>query len=126
MEINTKIDIENNIRIHTVYGKFCFEKIIDYVVNLSRLNKNQLNMNACWDLTHADLSELKTTEIRGLFEHNHEIHQIDTQRTAIVVKETGDYGIGRMFQILMEDVSPKEINIFKDPDSALEWLNELE
>jgi len=125
MVINTKIDNKNNVRINTVSGLFDIHEIIKYIESLNQLNKSKLGMNVCWDLSKSDVSKVKATDVKQLIYNSKDIISKDkNKKSAIVVKEDADYGIARMFQLMLEDDNPSEVNIYKDKEEAMNWIYE--
>jgi hypothetical protein len=57
---------------------------------------------------------------------NHIAHEsrIGNARSAILMKSTADYGVGRQFQMLADGRVAAELEIFADEPSAKEWLCE--
>jgi hypothetical protein len=55
---------------------------------------------------------------------NHAAHEsrIQNARSAILMKSTSDYGLGRQFQSLADGHVSAELGIFADEESAKEWL----
>ena len=76
-------------------------------------------------LDHSDLilTFFKTDEVRNvsrIVTQNKE--RIGEGKWAFVISGTFAYGMARMWQIITEDKTPMEINIFKNREKAKEWL----
>lgn len=50
--------------------------------------------------------------------------QSGENKAALIVSQDIDYGMSRMYQILMEDITPGEISVFKNIDEAEEWIED--
>ena len=55
---------------------------------------------------------------------NHVAHEerIGGARSAILMKSSSDFGLGRQFQMLIDGRASAELRIFSDESSATEWL----
>jgi hypothetical protein len=55
---------------------------------------------------------------------NHFAHESDigNARSAMLMKSAADYGVGRQFQMLVEDQAAVVLQVFTDESVAREWL----
>ena len=78
------------------------------------------------DLSNADLSNISADCIISIAEFTKGFFKeqgIDSIRSAAYCPQDLDYGYIRMYQAYAED-SPEEMQVFRDPDEALKWLEE--
>ena len=78
------------------------------------------------DLSNADLSGISADCIISIAEFTKGFFKeqgIETIRSAAYCPQDLDYGYIRMYQAYAED-SPEEMQVFRDPDEALKWLEE--
>ena len=78
------------------------------------------------DLSTADLSGISADCIIRIAEFTKSFFKeqgIESIRSAAYCPQDLDYGYIRMYQAYAED-SPEEMQVFRDPDEALRWLEE--
>ena len=63
MEINTKIDKKNNLRIHTVKGCVSKEKLFSILPEIYASPDFNPDMNALWDVRCADLRSVVMSDV---------------------------------------------------------------
>ena len=81
-------------------------------------------MNLIVDYTESSTVELNTEkigEISKLVKTHKE--NLGSGKMAIVMASDLDYGYARMFQLLTEDYIDKEINVYRDSESAIKWIS---
>ena len=123
MNISTKINSKKNIRVHSVTGHIDTEELIKYLKKL--YNSDDINpaMNVLWDLREADFSKVSTLGVREVMEFvSKNWGTADKSKAALIVSKELDYGLSRMYQLLMDNTSSSTISIFKDKDEAEVWL----
>lgn len=80
-------------------------------------------MNIYADYTDSSTVELnseRVAEISHIVRGKSEM--LGGGKLAIVMSSDLDFGFGRMFQLLTEDHISKEINVYRDPDEASNWI----
>jgi len=73
------------------------------------------------DSSTVDLNSEMVREISHLVKA--ENNKLGSGKMAIVMTTDLDYGYARMFQLLTEDYIDKEINVYRDSESALKWIS---
>lgn len=122
VRIETSFDQKNNLTIHKVEGQITAkeikEKIETYYAGES------ITKNTLWDFTQADISNICANEYLGLVNMTKVFAHLRKEgKTALVISDNVDYGIGRMYETLseMEELS-YEIRIFRGTKKAENWL----
>lgn len=102
-------------------GKFEAREMLDW---LMRYYEGEVTKFILWDFAQADLSALKTEELRG-FAAEARVHAQSRKggKTALVFSRDSDFGLGRLFEALaeMEEV-PFTVRSFRSMKKAKEWL----
>ncbi len=120
-QIETRIDHARDLTTFRVVGEM---QVADFHDCLEAYYAGTVTRLVLWDLTRADLSALKTGQIKAVAQ---DIARISEARrggkTAFVYDMAFEYGIGRMFQAYsrLEEV-PFEVQAFKGLVEARAWL----
>jgi hypothetical protein len=120
-EIRKNVEKENDLTIMVVHGQVTADLIIAALVDFYQ---GAFTSKLIWDYTDADLTQVKNDELRQISSVavNH-AHLRKEGQTAIVVPETLGFGLGRMYEIISEnDENPINYNVFKDINTAREWM----
>ena len=67
-----------------------------------------------------DLTSEKITHISHMVKEQNDV--LGSGKMASVMSSDLDYGYARMFQLLTEDYIDKEVNVYRDRDSAINWI----
>ena len=123
MEISTQINKERNLRSHKVKGLIIVRELNEMLVGLYKSTEYDPDMNALWDLRDADFSSVTTAEVRSLIEMVKEHWgQGGKSKAALIVTRDFDYGLSRMYEILMSGSTSDNIMVFRKYDEAEKWL----
>ena len=119
--IATKFDLANDLTIITAVGKM---KPIDFQEWTDSYYNNRVTRLALWDLTQADLSEIKAEDLRNDAARTKAL--ADARRggkTAIVSGNNLAYGLSRMLEVFydLEDI-PFDVQVFRNIEDAQVWL----
>ena len=81
-------------------------------------------LNVLWDLGQADLSALRTSDVRTLaLSLARQAHVRSGGRTAVVASADLAYGLSRVYQISREiEQNPVDLEVFRTVDEARNWL----
>lgn len=124
MKITSNINSKKNIRTHTVKGIINISDLIGYLKNLYDTEHKSTDMHVFWDLRIADFSKVKTTDVHNFMEFvSKNWGTSGNNKAALIVSKDFDYGLSRMYQILMDNTSQSKISIFKDLDEAEKWID---
>jgi hypothetical protein len=82
------------------------------------------DMNALWDLRSADFSEVKSDEVHALVDLGKIYWGLSGEsKSALVVESDFEYGLTRMYEILMTVSRSDNVMVFKEYNQAEKWLN---
>lgn len=120
--IQKHIENEKQLTIHNCSGTILKEELIDAVKALYTSGPTR---NYLWDITGADLSQIKADDLQEIVETATQYASIRKGgRTAIVSASSVGFGLGRMYKAFAENVGLQiEINVFRSPEEAKEWIS---
>ncbi|MCM8543224.1 MAG: hypothetical protein NE328_23345 [Lentisphaeraceae bacterium] len=75
------------------------------------------------DSSTVDLNSDMIGQISYLVKEQKE--KLGSGKMAIIMSSELDYGYARMFQLLTEDYIDKEVNVYRDKESAIKWIEAL-
>lgn len=124
MKLSIKIDAGKKLRIHTVTGKLNLDLLVKKLQEIYNRSDFQPDINSIWDLRGADVSSFSFEDIIQLreFVSGHWGISGDS-KSALVVAQEVDFGLGRMYASLLESKTPNKINIFRDIEEAYKWIS---
>ena len=125
MELSTEINKEKNIRYHVVTGPIDVDELINVLQAIYGATDFDPEMNVFWDLQKADSSAVSSDDVYRLKKYvSNKWGRGGNSRAALVVSREVDFGMSRMYQIMMEGDNPSKIKVFKDLHEAEQWLAE--
>ena len=122
--IQKHIESEKQLTIVTCSGTILKKELIDVI---KALYASELTPNHLWDFTETDLSQIKGDDLQeiAVFAKQYTPTRIEA-RTALVSPSTVGFGLARMFEVFAENVGlPVELNVFRSPEEAKEWISEV-
>jgi len=123
MKFTTDIDKGTALRRHKVIGKLSKNKLLESLGKLYTAPDFQPDMDVLWDLREADLSVFSTVDIELVRDFvGARWGTGGSSRAALVVSRDVDFGLSRMFEMLLESHTTSKVQVFRDMDEALEWL----
>ena len=123
MEISTEIDNEKNIRWHVVRGVIDLREVAEYLKGLYASSDSSSEMHVFWDLQNADFSSVSGEAIKTFMAYVGKVWgQAGKSKAALVVSNDRDFGLSRMYQLMMEGATSSAIEVFKDKDAARKWI----
>ena len=121
MEIST--EIKKHVRLHNVKGLVDIGELTEYLKNIYNSPDIDLEINVFWNLQEADLSSVSAEEVRSFAEFvGRHRGKGGRGKTALVVSRDLEYGMSRMYQVLMKIQASADITIFQDINEAKEWM----
>ncbi len=120
-EIDTQIDPEGDLTIHTASGEISADEILDRIRSYYAGEVTSLVM---WDLSDADLRSLTASDVQQFVDLTNSLTAPRAGgKTALVVSTTLAFGMARMYE-LSKDAAADQIDrkTFRDRKTALEWL----
>jgi hypothetical protein len=125
MHISTHIDTEKQIRTHNVHGMLNVNELTRQLREIYSSPEYDPDMNVIWDLRKADFSAIEASEVTSFMEFvSKHWGQGGKSKGALVVSRDLDYGMSRMYEMLMEGATTSTITVFKNIDEAKKWLEE--
>jgi hypothetical protein len=124
MELETKINKESKYRIHTLTGEFEFDALFEALVGVYDDPNFDPDLNSVWNLIDVDeIEKIGNDQIQKIVAYvSWKREKYGSMKTAIVVSSRIHYGIARMYEQSLEAASKSEIMVFRDLESALEWI----
>lgn len=123
MTIETHIDKDRSVRIHTASGSVNLEYFQQSLRTLYLSHDFNPDMNALWDMRLADFTHVEADHVRALMQVVTTHWGKDGKcRAAIVVAGMAEYGLCRMYESQFGPAAPCRIKIFLDIDLAWKWF----
>ncbi len=80
-------------------------------------------MNAIWDLSDADFSRVSTDHVRLLADMVYQYWgRTGQSRSALVVTKNLDYGMSRMYEMLVSKSDESYVGVFRTMEDAERWV----
>lgn len=120
-QIETKIDLENDLTVMTFRGEITAEEIRD---KIDEYFQGRVTHRRMWDFQHASPASMTAEEIKAIVTMSQEYsRQMAGGKIAFVFPSKLAFGIGTMFNIALGmDMHRNEYLSFTDIDQAFEWL----
>ena len=123
MEISTEINKEKNMRCHIVRGVVDISELTNCLKEIYNSSDLDPDMNVFWDLQKADLSRISTEEVSAFMKYvSSQWGAGGTSKAALVVSRDLEYGMSRMYEMMMGGATSSKIAVFRDIDKAKEWI----
>lgn len=123
MEIKTEINQERNIRYNIVRGGLDVRDITEYLKKIYSVSVSYSNMNVFWDLQEADFTSLTSKDVKFIMEHvSAHWGKNGENKAALVVAGDYEFGMTRMFQLMLEVETTSKVAVFKDRGAAEKWI----
>jgi len=123
MEINTRIDKKNNLRIHTIKGCVSKEKLLSILSEMYASPDFNPDMNALWDVRCADFRSVVMPEVAEACSF------VDAQweggrliRVAFLVGSEVDHTLATMFETLLAENAKLKNRVFRNLEESIDWL----
>jgi len=127
MEIQTKINTDRHLRKHKIVGVIDVPELRKMLRGYYESPEFDMTMNAIWDLSAADFSQVSTDQVRTLAEMvYHFWGQAGQSKSALVVTRDLDYGLSRMYEMLVAKSDKSQVRVFKKMDDAERWVKQAE
>jgi hypothetical protein len=127
MVIVSEVDKDRNLRIHRVSGEISIAKIKELLGTLYNSPDYDAGMNALWDLRAATTTTVTVDEVRDLATMvRSQWSGEGTSRAALVTAREPDFGMSRMYEMLVATPVDTRIMVFRDLHDGIRWLEQLE
>lgn len=125
MTIRTYIDAEVGIAVQKLYGAMTAAEVVSAQRRLYVSMGVHPKLPCLWDVTEGDVAtSMDWTGMKFAVEGSEAIwERMRGGRTAILVADEADFGMGRMYATLAENM-PREIRVFYSRPDAIAWLTE--
>ncbi len=124
MPITTRFDEELRIIVHVLTGELTPDEVLESQQELYGNGDHDPAIAVLWDCRDAKATNLSFTDMSELVQRSKPLWStMGTGRTAILTGSIADYGMGRMYELLSEQM-PREVRAFQRYDEALTWLKE--
>ena len=124
MSIEIKYDQNRNMLNISISGTPNFEEYTSAMETITHSSDYPPNVRTIWDIREADLSFANFTSIKKVVGIRASFKQRDNCKVALVASSNLQYGLCRMFQMLLEDRLPHELAVFRDYEEGEQWLLE--
>jgi hypothetical protein len=123
MTIEVEIDKKANLRKHKVTGILTLDALQNKLREIYEEPDYNPDMDVLWDLREADLSSFEADDVDKLSDMVSKFWGTEGKsRAALVVSKDLDYGLSRMYEMLLENRISSIVRIFREIDAALEWI----
>ena len=125
MSIDTRIDPDDGLRVHSLNGRLRFEEVRDTLEALYASPDFDPAMNALWDVRDANLTDISSDDVRKIAQLvSGRRPKEGFSRVALVVSRDVDFGLARMYEMQLEDGSHSAVRVFRDIGEAMTWLGQ--
>lgn len=122
MPIKTQIDTDTGLRRHKVKGKFTLMDIRQTLDNIYSQPDFRPDADVLWDLRDAT-PDFSSEDVRQLAEFvAKKWGPSGTSRAAFVVSSDYQFGMSRMYEMLLKSQSQNTLMVFRDIEDAERWL----
>lgn len=122
MSIETTIDTELGIVVQRVQGDLDSDAVIEAQKRLYLNPDHDPTLPVLWDTRSGRASSMPFAEMENLVDRSEKLWENMGQgRTAILVASEADFGMGRMYQALADQM-PRRLSVFFDYEEAVAWL----
>jgi hypothetical protein len=118
MPVVTTVDKDKQLTIHTLTGEVVFDEIM---ATLKKFWESASTVNWIWDFREGTMTDVGEEEVNEIVSYVM-IHG-KPGKTAFVASGGLDYGMARMTSAYTEiKKSPRETEVFRSMDEALQWF----
>ena len=123
MIVNTVVDKNAAVMVHTVTGEITIEKIKSSYAESITHPDFQKDMDVIWDIRDADASNFDSHEVIRLARYfETQLKNRVKYKVAVIVSRDLEYELSRTYQVAAADL-PTQIEIFINLEDARKWLS---
>jgi hypothetical protein len=123
MQISTIDDPDVGIRRHTVTGEIIFPVLMEELESIYSDPKFQADQSSLWDLRKASTKRFTAPEVRKVVSLVSRYWGAEgSPRSALVVSTDLDFGMARMYEMLLEAEMGPSVKVFRDIEAAELWV----
>ena len=129
MPITSQVDKTKNLVIYTLTGELTLDDIQSTIKSF--WEAHELTLNALWDARRAKLTNLESSDMESITafigQYTHRFEEREGGKSAVVASSDLQYGLSRILGTLYEIKDfPTKLQIFRQMDEAMEWLDQNE
>jgi len=129
MPITSQVDKTKNLVIYTLTGELTLDDIQSTIKSF--WEAHELTLNALWDARRAKLTNLESSDMESITafigQYTHRFEERKGGKSAVVASSDLQYGLSRILGTLYEIKDfPTKLQIFRQMDEAMEWLDQNE
>lgn len=124
MSIEIKYDQDRRMLNIAICGTSDFDEYASALETITSSGDYPPNVRTLWDLRKADLSYINFKSIKKVVGIRTRFQNRQNCRVALVASSNLQYGLCRMFQMLLEDKLPHELAVFREYEEGERWLLE--
>jgi hypothetical protein len=123
MPVQTTVETDANIVIHTVTVSLSLEEITSTLDALLENPDFQPTMNTLWDIREANVAEWSVEGVQTVVSHvgTHAGQRGSHYKSAIVTARNVDFGLSRMYEAYGHGL-PLTVRVFRDMNGARKWV----
>lgn len=123
MHVETQMDRVKAIRTHRITGAVTledFRNLLEAVYNSAQFDAS---MHSLWDVREADFTGVTAQDIRSFGEFVRK-NWVETRKNkaAIVVSSLADFGITRMYEMVLGPMATGKVMVFRNLKTAWDWI----
>jgi len=123
MEIRSTIMKDKNLRTHTVSGVLAVDQLLKHLRGIYASPDFQSDMDVLWDLRDADFSAISSADVESVRDLVKDHWGLSGKsKAALIVSGDQDFGMSRMYEILMDQVTENKVMVFRDRKEAYKWI----
>ena len=124
MPIDTVIDNDKGVIIHTVTGRITFEDITSSFEKATNHSDFVKSLPVLWDFRAADGTKITGNEIKTFIRfYESQSDKRSGIKAALLVSGDLEFGLLRMYEAQAFNI-PAQIEIFRNYDDAMQWVLE--
>ncbi len=123
MHVETQMDSVRAIRTHRVNGVINLQDFTNILTSIYNSAEFDPAMHSLWDVRQADFSTVTPQEIRTLAEYVR-VNWAEKRKNkaAIVVSGLSDFGISRMYEMVLGPAASGKVMVFRNMKTAWDWI----
>jgi hypothetical protein len=122
MPIESSIDTRRGLSIHTCAGTVGADDILRAMNALYNSSGYSHSYHSLWDFRNCT-ANLSSDEMRKIIDYERKnADGPDAGKVALVVNKALNFGLARMYNMLSEYTLDRPLQVFKNYDDALKWI----
>lgn len=122
MPIEIRYDQDRRMLCIAILGTLDFDEYASTLETITSSKDYPPNVRTLWDLRKANLSFVNFTSVKKIVGIRERIKNRDNCKVALVASSNLQYGLCRMFQMLLDGRLPHELAVFRGYEDGEQWL----